>query len=56
MIERADAPFFAPELSWERSGQYAAGTSFIEGLVRFGGQWLLYYGSTDVAMSPGLDV
>lgn len=47
VIVRADAPFFAPELPWERTGQYAAGTTFIEGLVRFGGEWLLYYGAAD---------
>jgi predicted GH43/DUF377 family glycosyl hydrolase len=47
VIERADTPFFAPELGWEKTGQYTAGTTFIEGLVRFRGQWLLYYGSAD---------
>lgn len=47
VLERADQPFFSPEHSWERSGQYAAGTTFIEGLVRFGGRWLLYYGAAD---------
>jgi predicted GH43/DUF377 family glycosyl hydrolase len=45
VIARADTPFLAPQLAWERSGQYAAGTTFIEGLVRFGDRWLLYYGS-----------
>ncbi|MBO9712007.1 glycoside hydrolase family 130 protein [Sphingomonas sp.] len=47
VLERADTPFFAPELSWERTGQYQAGTTFIEGLVRFDGRWLLYYGAAD---------
>jgi predicted GH43/DUF377 family glycosyl hydrolase len=47
VLERADAPFFAPELAWERTGQYEQGTTFIEGLAYFGGQWLLYYGSAD---------
>lgn len=58
VLERADTPFFAPELGWEKTGQYEQGTTFIEGLVHFGGQWLLYYGSADsvvgVAASPGL--
>jgi beta-1,2-mannosidase len=58
VLERADAPVFAPEYPWERSGQYAAGTTFIEGLVRFNGEWLLYYGAADsvvgVARSAGL--
>ena len=47
LLDRADAPFFAPELPWEQSGQYAAGTTFIEGLVRHEGRWLLYYGCAD---------
>lgn len=47
VIARADMPFLAPELAWERSGQYEAGTTFIEGLVRFRDRWLLYYGSAD---------
>ena len=47
VVERGDAPFFAPELPWEKSGQYAAGTTFAEGLVRFKGAWLLYYGAAD---------
>ena len=58
VIERADAPFFTPELTWERTGQYAQGTTFIEGLVRFRGEWLLYYGAADsvvgVARASGL--
>lgn len=58
LIARADAPFFAPERPWERTGQYAQGTTFIEGLVRFRGEWLLYYGAADsvvgVARSTGL--
>lgn len=58
VLERADTPLFAPELAWEKTGQYEQGTTFIEGLVRFGGQWLLYYGSADsvvgVASAPDL--
>lgn len=49
-MARDDAPFFAPALPWERRGQYAAGTTFIEGLVPFGGAWLLYYGAADSAV------
>lgn len=60
VLERADTPFFAPELAWEKTGQYEQGTTFIEGLVHFDGQWLLYYGSADsvvgVANSPTLPV
>jgi predicted GH43/DUF377 family glycosyl hydrolase len=47
LVERLDEPFFKPELAWEKSGQYAAGTTFAEGLVRFKGRWFLYYGCAD---------
>ena len=50
VIERDETPFFAPELPWEKKGQYEAGTTFVEGLVRFRGQWLLYYGAADSAV------
>jgi predicted GH43/DUF377 family glycosyl hydrolase len=46
-IARSDEPFFKPELSWEKTGQYTAGTTFIEGLVFFKGKWFLYYGCAD---------
>ena len=47
ILHRTDEPFFRPERPWERAGQYAAGTTFLEGLVRFGGRWILYYGCAD---------
>jgi len=47
LLERSTEPFVKPELPWERSGQYAAGTTFLEGLVRFHDRWFLYYGSAD---------
>lgn len=56
LLARTKEPFFKPELPWEQSGQYAAGTTFAEGLVWFGQRWLLYYGCADsrvgVAMTP----
>lgn len=56
LMARPDTPFFQPKLAWEQSGQYAAGTTFAEGLVWFHGRWWLYYGCADsrvgVAMSP----
>jgi predicted GH43/DUF377 family glycosyl hydrolase len=56
LIARLDDPFFKPELPFERSGQYAAGTTFVEGLVFFKQRWFLYYGCADslvgVAMTP----
>ena len=56
LIDRTEVPFIKPELPWEKSGQYQAGTTFIEGLVLFQNQWFLYYGCADtfvgVAMAP----
>ncbi len=46
-IERLDKPFFIPESDFEKSGQYPAGTVFIEGLVYHGNKWYLYYGCAD---------
>jgi beta-1,2-mannosidase len=34
-------------MPFERSGQYAAGTTFVEGLVFFQSRWYLYYGCAD---------
>jgi predicted GH43/DUF377 family glycosyl hydrolase len=47
LLARTDHPFFVPELPWERSGQYAAGTTFAEGLAWFHDRWWLYYGCAD---------
>ncbi|MCF7975687.1 MAG: glycoside hydrolase family 130 protein [Phycisphaerae bacterium] len=47
LIARLDRPFFKPEVDWEKTGQYKDGTTFIEGLVLFKGQWFLYYGCAD---------
>lgn len=47
LLARTDVPFFRPTLPWEQSGQYAAGTTFAEGLVWFDARWLLYYGCAD---------
>jgi len=47
LLARSEHPFIQPKLTWERSGQYVAGTTFLEGLVPFHGQWFLYYGSAD---------
>ena len=51
---RTDKPFFEPKLKWERSGQYAAGTTFAEGLVWFHDRWLLYYGCADSRVGVAL--
>jgi beta-1,2-mannosidase len=47
LIARSKEPFFKPEEPWEQSGQYAAGTTFAEGLVFFQEKWFLYYGCAD---------
>jgi predicted GH43/DUF377 family glycosyl hydrolase len=47
LIQRTDTPFYKPERDFERTGQYVAGTTFLEGLVAFHGKWLLYYGCAD---------
>jgi beta-1,2-mannosidase len=47
LITRLDKPFFQPELPWEKTGQYGAGTTFAEGLVYYNNTWFLYYGCAD---------
>ena len=47
LLARTDQPIFKPELSFEQSGQYVAGTTFAEGLVYFNQKWFLYYGCAD---------
>ena len=54
LLERLDQPFFKPELPFERSGQYAAGTTFVEGLVYFKNRWFLYYGCADSLVGEGI--
>lgn len=55
-IALTSAPVLKPELPYEKTGQYIAGTTFAEGLVFFHGHWLLYYGCADslvaVATAP----
>lgn len=47
LVDRLDKPFFRPIADFERSGQYAAGTVFTEGLVYHQSKWFLYYGCAD---------
>ena len=44
LLAQIDHPDLKPELPYEKTGQYAAGTTFVEGLVYFHDQWFLYYG------------
>jgi len=56
LLQQTDRPVLKPELPYEKTGQYAAGTTFAEGLVYFHDQWFLYYGCADslvaVATAP----
>lgn len=56
LLVQTDKPVLKPELPYEKTGQYAAGTTFAEGLVYFHDKWFLYYGCADslvaVAMAP----
>jgi beta-1,2-mannosidase len=47
ILSRSDGPFLKPTLPHETSGQYAAGTTFAEGLVYYKEKWFLYYGTAD---------
>lgn len=47
MLQKMEVPFICPSLPHEISGQYKAGTTFIQGLVYFKNKWLLYYGTAD---------
>lgn len=47
MLQRMEVPFICPSLPHEISGQYKAGTTFIQGLVYFNDKWFLYYGTAD---------
>jgi len=47
VIDRLEKPFLIPEAPFEKSGQYPAGTVFVEGLVYHQSKWFLYYGCAD---------
>ncbi len=46
LISRSDAPVFVPEKEWEKVGQ-VANVVFVEGMMRRGDRYLLYYGGAD---------
>jgi predicted GH43/DUF377 family glycosyl hydrolase len=46
VLTRTETPVFAPEAEWEKAGQ-VPNVVFVEGMVRQGGRWLLYYGGAD---------
>jgi predicted GH43/DUF377 family glycosyl hydrolase len=47
LLGQLDHPVLKPELPYEKTGQYIAGTTFAEGLVSFHERWFLYYGCAD---------
>jgi predicted GH43/DUF377 family glycosyl hydrolase len=47
LVEQTQHPILKPMMPYEKTGQYAAGTTFAEGLVYFHDQWFLYYGCAD---------
>ena len=47
VLDRLDKPFFYPEAPYEKSGQYAQGTVFIQGLAYLNNTLYLYYGCAD---------
>lgn len=47
LLDRCSTYFIKPDLPHEIRGQYASGTTFIEGLVFFKNQYFLYYGTAD---------
>ena len=57
LVGQTEQPVLKPVMAYEKTGQYAAGTTFAEGLVYFHEQWFLYYGCADsvvaVVMAAG---
>lgn len=45
--DRLDKPFLIPTADFEKSGQYPAGTVFVEGLAYLNDTFYLYYGCAD---------
>jgi predicted GH43/DUF377 family glycosyl hydrolase len=50
LLHRPEEPYFWPELPWEKTGQYKAGTTFTEGLAWFKNRWFLFYGGADTVV------
>ena len=54
LLDRTMEPVFKPELPFEKTGQYAAGTTFTEALVWLQNRWILYYGCADSAVGVAM--
>ncbi len=50
LLHRPAQAFFWPQEPWEKTGQYKAGTTFIEGLAWFRKKWFLFYGGADTVV------
>jgi beta-1,2-mannosidase len=46
LISRMEEPVFAPEKEWEKVG-HVPNVVFVEGMVKWGGKYLFYYGGAD---------
>jgi predicted GH43/DUF377 family glycosyl hydrolase len=46
VLSRTDTPVFAPVVEWEKVGQ-VPNVVFVQGMVRQGRRWFLYYGGAD---------
>lgn len=46
VLARSDKPIFSPKEEWEKAGQ-VPNVVFVEGMVRNGKDWLIYYGAAD---------
>jgi predicted GH43/DUF377 family glycosyl hydrolase len=56
LLDRTEQPFFKPEMPFEKSVQYAAGSgTFVEGLVQFQNRWIIYGGCADSLVGVALD-
>ncbi len=53
-IARAEDAFIRPEKAYEKTGQ-VNNVTFIEGLVHFRDQWLMYYGTADSYIATAVD-
>ena len=56
LLQRTAEPFFWPEESWEKTGQYKEGTTFIEGLAWFRERWFLFYGAADTCVGMAVAI
>jgi predicted GH43/DUF377 family glycosyl hydrolase len=43
-------------MPFEKTGQYAAGTTFAEGLVFYQRKWFLYYGAADSRVGVAIGI